>query len=194
MNRSSRWLVIVTIAIVIGVILYYLHLNGTDKSQPIDQTVVTDEVVKILNKDLEKNYPQTAREVVQFFVRIQKCYYNEKYTEEELVKIAYKATELFDTELLTENPFDMYYEQLKDEINAFADEGKTISQVLLDQHSDVVYSTVDEQKYAELNCTYYLKSDKQTAKVKETYILRKDENERWKILGWKKYEESEWEK
>lgn len=194
MNRSSRWLVIVTIAIVIGVILYYLHLNGTDKSQPIDQPVVTDEVVKILNKDLEKNYPQKAREVVQFFVRIQKCYYNEKYTEEELVKIAYKATELFDTELLTENPFDMYYEQLKDEINAFADEGKTISQVLLDQHSDVVYSTVDEQKYAELNCTYYLKSDKQTAKVKETYILRKDENERWKILGWKKYEESEWEK
>ena len=194
MNRSSRWLVIVTIAIIIGVVFYYLHLNGPDNSQPADKTVVTDEVVKILNKDLEANYPQTAREVVQFFVRIQKCYYNEKYTEEELVKLAYKATELFDTELLTENPFDTYYEQLKDEINAYSAEGKTISQVLIDQHSDVVYSTVDEQKYAELNCTYYLKSDKQTAKVKETYILRKDENDNWKILGWKKYEESEWEK
>ena len=44
-----------------------------------------------------------------------------------------------------------------------------------------------------MNCIYYLKSKSGTSKVVETYILRKDEDDRWKILGWKEYEESEWE-
>lgn len=194
MKRSSRWLITVTIAIVIGVFIYYNYVNGPKESDDSTDPVVTNEVVKVINKDLEANYPIDAREVVQFFVRIQKCYYNEKYTEEQLVKLAYKATELFDVELLDENPFDKYYENLKNEINAFAAEGKIIHRYFLDEYSQIKYSTVDGQKYAQLNCTYYLKKDKQTSVVKETYILRKDENDRWKILGWTEYKESELEK
>ncbi len=193
MKRSSRWLITVTIALVIGVIIYYNYVNGPKKSEDNTDSVVISEVTKVVNKDLETSYPLTAREVVQFFVRIQKCYYNEEYTEEELVKLAYKATELFDTELIEGNPFDDYYENLKSEINAFAVDNTIISSVIIDDRNDVIYSTVDGQKYAQLNCTYYFKSDKERSGVKETYILRKDENDRWKILGWKEYEESEWE-
>ena len=40
---------------------------------------------------------------------------------------------------------------------------------------------------------YYIKGDAGTSRVMETYILRKDEAGRWKILGWKEYEGSEWE-
>ena len=193
MKKRMKWLVTVTILMVIGVIAYYFYVNkGNDSGNSSNENVV-DEVDKVLNKDLEERYPYTVREVVQFFVRIQKCYYNEEYTDEELVKLAYKATELFDTELVSENPFDEYYEDLKTEIKLYSATGKYIYKVILDENSAVEYSTVDGQPYASINCVYYLKDENGTSKIKETYILRKDENDRWKILGWKEYEGSEWE-
>lgn len=193
MKKRMRWLITVTVLMVVGVIAYYFYVNKDNSSESTNDVDTVGEVDKVLNKDLEERYPYTVKEVVQFFVRIQKCYYNEEYTEDELVKLAYKATELFDTELVKENPFDEYYEDLKTEISLYDKTGKYIYKVMIDDNSEVVYSTIDEQKYASINCVYYLKDESGTSKIKETYILRKDENDRWKILGWKEYEGSEWE-
>ena len=193
MKRRMRWLVTLTLLAVVVVIWYYVDSNKPSTSSTPGNNLEVSEIDKILNKDLEETYPHTAREVVQLFIRIQKCYYNEKWKEDEFVKLAYKATELFDEELKNENPFDEYYEELKTEVAQYKDEHKIINRTILDKSSEVVYSTVEEQKYASINCIYYLKSGSGTSKVEETYILRKDENDRWKILGWKEYEESEWE-
>ena len=192
MKKRLSWLVVVTIIVVLGVAWYYYDSVKKDDEGGISDKGV-DEVAKVLNKDLEESYPYTAREVVQFFVRIQKCYYNEDYTDEELVKLAFKATELFDDELKADKKFDEYFEDLRDEIDAFESDNKVINRVILDKSSEVVYSTVDEQKYASINCTYYVKGDASTSRVMGTYILSKDEAGRWKILGWKQYEGSEWE-
>jgi hypothetical protein len=193
MKRRMRWLVTLTLLAVVVVIWYYVDSNKPLESDGTKEVGEVTEIDKVLNKDLEKSYPHTAREVIQLFIRIQKCYYNEKWSEEEFVKLAYKATELFDEELKNSNPFDEYYEELKTEVSQYKDEKKIINRTILDKTSEIVYSTVEEQKYASLNCTYYLKSASGTSKVIETYILRKDEEDRWKILGWKEYEESEWE-
>lgn len=193
MKRRMRWLVTLTLLAVVVVIWYYVDSNKPLESEGTREVGEVTEIDKVLNKDLEKSYPHTAREVIQLFIRIQKCYYNEKWSEEEFVKLAYKATELFDEELKNSNPFDEYYEELKTEVSQYKDEKKIINRTILDKTSEIVYSTVEEQKYASLNCTYYLKSASGTSKVIETYILRKNEEDRWKILGWKEYEESEWE-
>ena len=86
---------------------------------------------------------------------------------------------------------DEYYDALVDDINQYMEEGKIISRVIIDKASDVIYSTVDDTKYASINCIYYLKTSDTTEKITETYILRKDGEGRWKILGWKLYEEKE---
>lgn len=192
MKKRMGWLLTLTIVVVIAVGTYYYRSMNPDTTTDNSSEKEVTEVDKVVNKDLELSYPYTAREVVQFFIRIQKCYYNETYTEEQLVKLAYKATELFDDELNAENPFDEYYEDLKAEIDMYKSENQKINRVILDNASEVVYSTVDEQKYASINCVYYIKSDEGTSKVEETYILRKDSDDKWKILGWKEYEESEW--
>lgn len=193
MKKRMRWLVTVTMLLIVGVVVFYYYTNKSNESDNENNPDLVGEVDKVLNKDLETRYPYTVKEVVQFFVRIQKCYYNEEYTEDELIKLANKARELLDQELLDDNPIDIYYENLKNEIKAYEETGKTIYRVIIEENNDVVYSTVDEQKYASINCTYYLKDENGTSSIKETYILRKDENERWKILGWEKYEGSEWE-
>lgn len=193
MKKRMSWLITVTILLIVGVVLFYFYTNGKKDSDNENNPDIVGEVDKVLNKDLDTRYPYTVKEVVQFFVRIQKCYYNEDYTEEELEKLAKKASKLFDTELVEANPFDEYFENLKNEVKAYEATGKTIYRVIIEENEDVIYSTVDEQKYASINCTYYLKDEDGTSCIKETYILRKDENDRWKILGWQEYEESEWE-
>lgn len=193
MKRRMRWLITLTLLAVVVVVWYYIDSNKASENGDSKSSLVVSEVDKLVNKDLEKSYPYTAREVVQTFIRIQKCYYNEKMSDDEFVKLAFMATELFDEELKNANPFDEYYEELKTEVAQYKDEKKIINRTILDKTNEVVYSTVDEQKYASMNCIYYLKSKSGTSKVVETYILRKDEDDRWKILGWKEYEESEWE-
>ena len=96
MKRRMRWLVTLTLLAVVVVIWYYVDSNKPLESEGTREVGEVTEIDKVLNKDLEKSYPHTAREVIQLFIRIQKCYYNEKWSEEEFVKLAYKSTELFD--------------------------------------------------------------------------------------------------
>ena len=70
-----RWLVTLTLLAVVVVIWYYMDSNKPSETDGTKSSPGVREVDKILNKDLEESYPYTAREVVQLFVRIQKCYY-----------------------------------------------------------------------------------------------------------------------
>ena len=191
MKRRMRWLVTLTLLAVVVVIWYYVDSNKPLESDGTKEVGEVTEIDKVLNKDLEKSYPHTAREVIQLFIRIQKCYYNEEIPSEKLVALVYKTTEIFDDELNANNPFDEYYSELQDEIRVYKENERTISRIIIDKSSDIVYSTIDGVKYASINCIYYVKTNTGTTKTVETYLLRKNEEDRWKILGWKLYEEPE---
>lgn len=191
MRNRIKLLITVSLLCVLAVLLYYNISNKTAQaeSKKESETVSISEVDKMLAKNLDNNYPVTAKEVLSLFTRIQQCYYNEEYSQEELVKLAYMAMKLFDEQLIEKNPFDEYYEDLQRDIDMFAENDSTISRVILDKSSDIMYSTIDGVKYASINCVYYIKKKSGTEKTIETYILRKNEEDRWKILGWKLYEE-----
>lgn len=191
MKRNIRWIITITLLLIVVALLYYRAVNSD--GEDVEETATVSDVDKLLAKDLQDNYPLTVCQVVQLFTRIQKCYYNEKCSNEEIVKLAYMATELFDAELLENNPFDEYFTDLEDEINEFRKTNKTISRVIVGKSSEVEYSTIDEVKYASLDCIYYTTDDMGTYKIVTTYILRKDEEDRWKILGWQEYQPDEWE-
>ncbi|MDE6209960.1 MAG: hypothetical protein K2M73_09850 [Lachnospiraceae bacterium] len=193
MKSRLKFLIVISVLCILAVVLYYHFSNSMAASKKEDGTDNTEvrEIDKLLTKDLESGYPITVREVVNLYTRIQMCYYNEDLTSEELVKLAYMATAIFDDELVSNNSFDEYYSELLTEIDQYMEEGRTISRIIIDKSSDVIYSTVEGEKYASINCIYYLKTDKGTEKTTETYVLRKDSNDRWKILGWKLYEEDD---
>lgn len=184
----------VALLIALAVLMYYIAITKNDHSDDVEKQTVVTNVTKVLSKDLENNYPKRAREVVTYFISIQECYYNETYTDKELVQLAYKAMELFDEELAEHNEFDEYYEALKDEIDAFKQEGKTITKTIVDKNADIEYSEDDDgTKSAKIKVIYYLKSGGSTAKVVEEYALRCDDNGYWKIRGWRIYQPSEYE-
>ena len=91
------------------------------------------------------------------------------------------------------NPEEEYYNKLKQEIKTYKSKKRTITNIIYDKSTEVVYSTVDDVQTASLNCTYYIQTGNRLVTSTETYILRKDENGNWKILGWKLEEPSEGE-
>lgn len=190
--KKLKYLMTLAILLVIGVMIYYVCINkGNDKNE--ENGIGISEVDKVLAKDLENNYPLTAREVISYFTSIQKCYYNEEYTDDELVQLSYKARELFDDELAENNKFDEYYENLTLEIEEYKSANRTITKIILDKAAEVIYSELEGVKYAEMNCIYYIKTSGETTKVTEKYILRCDNDGRWKILGWDFYRPSEYD-
>lgn len=191
--KRLRYLMMLALILVLGVIIYYVYINSDGKNGNNTDGSEISEVDKTLAKDLENNYPLTAREVVSFFTSIQKCYYNEECSDNELVQLSYKAMELFDDELVKNNEFDEYYENLALEIDEYKSAERTITKTILDEAADVLYSEIDGVKYAEMNCIYYLKTSGETTKVTETYLLRCDSEGKWKILGWELYKPSEYE-
>ncbi len=198
-------LVVITIIIVLCVVVYYFYING-DKEEDAQGTVTDElsEVEKILTKNIPGNpmadvnvkedYPETPREVVKFFTRIQKCYYNLDNTELVVEQLADMSRLLFDEALLEKNPVEDYYKKLKDEIEEYKKNKRTIEKVIVDESSDIVYGEVNGQKTAELKCTYYIQSGNHLTSTTEIYVLRKDAEGNWKIYGWQLDEPSKWEK
>lgn len=193
--KHVKKLVTITLIIVLCVLVYYRYANkdrsGSDSDGTQDNT---PEIEKVLNKNLDQYYPKTPLELVKFFTRIQKCYYNENPSDEEIEQLGALARQLFDEELLEENPEEEYYKSLKEEIEQYKKDDKTIDKVAFDKSSDVVYATVEDRKTATLNCVYYMRQGDRITTYEQTFIARKDEEGLWKIYGWKAYEPTELEK
>lgn len=192
--KNVKKLVTITLIIVLCVLVYYRYANkDTADTEKTDTSNQLSEVEKILTKDLETSYPSTPLQVVKFFTRIQKCYYNEDNTDAVVEQLADMSRQLFDESLLEKNPVEDYYKKLKDEIADYKKDKRTIENIIYDKTADILYGEVNGQKTAELKCTYYIQTGKHLSTTVETYVLRKDDEGRWKIYGWQLDEPSEFE-
>ena len=181
MKNGVKSIVIVVIcaALCLG---YYYYLTQKDSGKEQEMS----EVELVVSKDLEKTYPKTAREVVKFYNRILSCYYSQDYTQAQLEKMTEQARLLMDEELKENNPQDSYLQAVQAEVASYQDEKKTISNITMEGSKEVEYKTKNGRDYAYVDVSYFMKSKKSSQKsgrVSQTYILRKDENSNWKILG-----------
>lgn len=174
--------IIVTALACVGLvcgIFYFVY----QKNQPsADENAELTEVQKLITKDLDAKYPATPREVVKLYNRIVKSFYSKDYTDEELDKLADQALFLFDDELAANNPKDTYVTSVKADADTYEKESKTISQFNVCDSNDVLYKTVDGDDVAYVSTSYFIKDDKNYEKTYQTFVLRKDKDERWKIL------------
>jgi len=168
---------IVCISLVVG---YYYFLSNKGSG---DETEVS-EVQKVILKDIGgKAYPATPREVVKFYNRIQCCYYNEEYTEDEFKKLADQARILMDEELADNNPAEQYYLQVKNVVDDFREKKKTINNASVCDSNQVKYSTIGGFECAYVTSSYFVREKDGFSKSNQNFVLRKDEENRWKILA-----------
>lgn len=180
----------ITLIVAFGVVYFaFIADRGTEPKPAIMET--NDEVSKLIVRNLDTDYPNSPREVVRFYSRIMQSYYALDYTEEELLKLVSQSRILFDPELLEENPEEDYIIDLRAEIKSFEEKEQTITNYKVDEVGEIEYYSAEGIEYAEVSVEYSLKNKDGLSKVYEDYMMRKDEEGSWKILGWKLTPESE---
>lgn len=173
--------------IIIGVICaalvfgYYFYLSTRDRSEsPGDEPT---EVEQVLDLDLKDKYPTTPREVVKVYNQILCCYYNEEYSEKEFQKLIEQQRSLFDEELLGNNPEPQFGNSMRNDINDYKENKRTIEGTTLCSTDEVVYKTVDDRECAYVTCSYFIKNGNEGFdRSYQRYVLRKDDDGNWKIL------------
>lgn len=169
------------LAIIILIAYYLVSIRGKKTDEDVVELTA---VQNVLLRDLERNYPQTPKEVVKYYSEITKCFYNEEYTEEELVELAMKAKALYDDELAANKEDEQYLIDLKSEITAFKESNSAISSYFTSSSVDVEEFWEGGRECARLYCTYNIRVGTKMQVVEEVFILRKDADEHWKIYGW----------
>lgn len=183
MKKSNVRVTIVMILLVVGLVGFYAFLTGHAKTQA--QEAVMTPVQEVLSRDLSKNYPATVKEVVKYYTEIEKCFYNEECTEEELEQLGMKARELYDHDLLAINEVGTYLLQLKADVKNFKDAKRRISNISVAASTNVDFFSQDGFDFARIYCGYTVKeSTGQSVAEGRVYLLRRDEERHWKIYGW----------
>lgn len=183
MRKSTTRITVVIILAIVTVVGYYAYLSNKTKQERADLQMSF--VENTLSRNLETNYPSTPKEVLKYYNEIQKCLYNEECTPEQLDELIIRVRELYDEELLENNSLAIQSIQLKQEIQEFRDKNRKITSISLASSANVIFDTVDDFEFAKLHCGYNLMEGGKNIPTTQVFLLRKDENRRWKIYGWK---------
>ena len=177
---------LILIVLVCAVIGYYYYIsNKTTERVTEEEYVEITAVQNALLRNLETDYPPTPKEVVKYFAEITKCFYSEKYTNEELEQLAVKIQEIYDDELVAAKDQETYLKDLKDDIAEFKAEKRVITGYYTSSSTDVEEFKEDGYEWARLYCTFYITKGKNVnEKSQELILLRKDAEGHWKIYGW----------
>ena len=142
------------------------------------------EVEKLMELNLDDNYPGNAREVLKIYNRILKCCYNEELTDKQIKKLAEQNQKLFDEQLLEKNPLDQYVEKLKKDIEDYKSKKTTIANIAIQDLAEAEREERGGYKFCNLLVSYIVKDTKGLKTTNEKYYLREDDKGRWKILFW----------
>lgn len=171
--------IMIVFAVIILMFYYYFanHTGSTKEASVKDLT----ENEKIMQLDFEQNYPETPREVVKTFARIIKALYNNP-KEDEIEPLALKVRQLYAADFLLNNPESDYLENLREDIETWKDKGRKITNYLLVHQELEEKNEIDGVPYSVNYVSYTIREN---GKFTETWkVLLRQEDEKWKIVGW----------
>ena len=175
-------------ALIIGV---FAFLANRRSPASLNETPKLSAVQQLLARNLNSSYPPTPKEVVKLYSEYTRCFYSETYTDEELEALAIKSRELLDDELVANQTDAQFLLSLKEDIEKWKSEGRSISSYSIASAADVEYDTFDGYEWARLSCYYSMRVGTNILPVREVFLLRKDFEGHWRIVGWEMGEEDE---
>lgn len=178
-----------TKGIVIGILMialiggYYYYLSHRD-AKPADESVEITRLDEVVLKQLDQAYPPTPREVIKFYNQFIECVYSDEYSDTQFNQLVDQARQLMDQELLEANPLEDYKTKLKAEIAAYKDKKQKIIQTGVCASDEVIYREIEKKKCAYVQTTYFMKEGNgDFFRTYQRYLLRMDQNDKWKILS-----------
>ncbi len=182
--KKYRGLIAAVILIALG-LGYYAYLSNRNTPTPAETKTDISSAEKLIAKDIEKNYPNTPVKVVELYSDITMAFYSENVEEEMLEKLVKQSRLLFDEELLAANSEEDLIEQTKEEVAKYQETSQKITNYILEDSRDVDYYELDDRSCCVVTVEYFIRnSNGGLAKTYEDFMLRKDEFDHWKIVGW----------
>ena len=178
-SAIMKSIVLLALGAVVVVGLYFMFV-GSKKSPEEEQYNLTA-VDEITTTNLEKNYPANPRMVVDLYAKTMQVLYKEEYTEGQQDKMLYVLKGIMDDELL-EKQVD-FSRSMKNEISERKEGDYSISNYLV-QNTEPEVVTVSGKKMCNVQCLFSLRKGTSTVATYYQFILRQDDEKRWKILGW----------
>lgn len=179
-QRTAATIVVMIIiaAIVVG---FYYYLSNR-KTPLIEFNKKKSQVQVLLDKDFKNNYPATPREVVKTYSSMLKEMHS-GIKDDEVKSLALKMRDLFDDELINKNPEDEYLQNVFIEVAASKKKERKITNTLITNKKQEKKKTINGKEYATVYVSYTISHNSRYLENWK-YLLRKNEKEEWKILGW----------
>ncbi len=186
---TNKGVVRTTITVVIMVVLvlgYYAYISNR-KAIELQNTKVS-EADRLILEDIEGNYPKKPRDVVKLHVRMLQQIYAAELDDDKLSKMVDQMRRLYDDRLLNNqgNSKEEQLSSIRAEIDSHDGKKYKITNYDIDEESQTLYSEVDGEDVANLYATYTILDDKATYKQVYLYVLVKDKDGHFKILGWQR--------
>ncbi len=179
---------ILMLCLAAGAVAVYYYISKPDNDNVQDSAETGTEIEKLLNKDLDTKYPETPVEVLKLYWRFNKCMYNEKMSDNEFEGLLKQLRKLYDEEFLDmeENSWDNMLESFKKDREEYMENSKKISIYTVGQGSSALSGKVDGRETVSITCNALIKQKADRINVYEEFMCRRDKDNNWKILGWKK--------
>lgn len=189
-SKNAKALTLITAVLVVVVILY-ANLLSRKEAENKKEIITTPSVVEqILNKDYKNNYPASVREVVRTYFKVIENLYNEDLSEDDFIDLADVERLMMDDVLLEENSYSDFMTRLKSEVKDCKDSKTRIGSWEVEKNNQIQYWYHDNYRYASIKATVQL-IGQNTQRVDEKFILKENEDGRWKIIGWVNADEEE---
>lgn len=182
MKKTTTIVTVILLIVIVGVVGVFAYLQGRARSANTDAELTA--VQKVLLRDLSANYPPTVKEVIKYYTEIEKCFYSDETTTEEMEQLGLKARELYDAELLANNEEEENLINLMADVQEFKEKKRKILNVSIASSLNVDYFQEDGYEFARISCDYNIMEGSVNNAVSVVYLLRRDENRLWKIYGW----------
>ncbi len=164
----------------VGVFFFVTRKPASDPG-----TTISD-LSKIVEKNYDRNYPATPREVAADYSDVIMYLYNKDCSDSDIEKLANTARKLMDDELLNANPIKNHIAGLKAEMSTFKKENVEIVNDSLPEISEDNYFRFEDADCAGVKVSYFIKKKDSTfSKTFQQYLFRKDSQGRWKLYGYK---------
>ncbi|MDF2485509.1 MAG: hypothetical protein K0R46_1677 [Herbinix sp.] len=183
-KAKNRTAATVTTMLIIALAILSFYFYWSFRIKPLDDIAVEEmtEVQKLLNKDLELNYPETPREVVKLFGNMMKNLYDD-ISDEETEALSLQIRKLYDEELLAANPEEIYLANLYSDIASWKEDNRRITASHLTKDDLDQQEEIEGINYAIVHLSYTIQESGKFTEVWRV-MLRQDEGKKWKILGW----------
>ena len=172
--------------VVLGLYLVFTRSKKVGPEESYDMSVVDE----ITTTDLEKNYPASARKVVELYAKIMQTLYRETYDDDQRDAMIAVLKGLMDDELLASN--ENFEGSIRIEVTSRKAQQYSIPAYVV-QTKEPEEVVVDGRKMCSCDCLFNIRNaTTPTYSNYYTFILRRDQTtNNWKILGWTQREESD---